>query len=116
VEGGTAHLPVTDLSIRAEPLTPQQWREKLKARAIVGTTDSSRLKKVLLLDVRNGTSNSLLSSLPLGATAISYRLFSTLSLSNILFLTWLLRLLSFVSFHFLPLLTLQFFLEAESPK
>lgn len=56
VEGGTAHLPVTDLSIRAEPLTPQQWREKLKARAIVGTTDSSRLKRVLLLDVRNGTS------------------------------------------------------------
>ncbi|CAM6080168.1 unnamed protein product [Sphagnum tenellum] len=54
VEGGTAHLPVTDLSIRAEPLTPQQWREKLKARAIVGTTDSSRLKRVLLLDVRNG--------------------------------------------------------------
>lgn len=61
---GTASLPLTDPSSRAVPLTPQQWREKLEARALLDArdkrladnidTDLQNMKKVLVLDVRNG--------------------------------------------------------------
>ncbi|KAM0061626.1 putative Rhodanese-like domain, rhodanase, Rhodanese-like domain superfamily [Helianthus debilis subsp. tardiflorus] len=44
MEGGVSHLPLVDSSMRATPLTPSEWREKL----------SNSDKDVVLLDVRNG--------------------------------------------------------------
>ncbi|KAK1431479.1 hypothetical protein QVD17_07938 [Tagetes erecta] len=44
LEGGVSHLPLVDSSMRATPLTPSEWREKL----------SKQNKDVVLLDVRNG--------------------------------------------------------------
>ncbi|KAL8253361.1 hypothetical protein R6Q59_037054 [Mikania micrantha] len=44
LEGGVSHLPLVDSSMRAMPLTPSVWREKL----------SNLNKDVILLDVRNG--------------------------------------------------------------
>ncbi|KAG6557395.1 hypothetical protein Mapa_000664 [Marchantia paleacea] len=68
VEGGTQHLPVTDPTARAVPLSPSEWTKRLDAAKLVGKTqrvskqmdsnlddehtDSSR--QVVLLDVRNG--------------------------------------------------------------
>nr|KAJ0186608.1 hypothetical protein LSAT_V11C900475260 [Lactuca sativa] len=42
LEGGVSHLPLTDSSMRATPLTPSEWRKRLEDR------------NVILLDVRNG--------------------------------------------------------------
>ena len=56
-------LPLTDSLLRAVPLTPKQWREKLEERSLEmpsesngegGAGGSKNLKKVLVLDVRNG--------------------------------------------------------------
>ncbi|XP_043717400.1 rhodanese-like domain-containing protein 8, chloroplastic isoform X2 [Telopea speciosissima] len=45
LEGGISHLPLLDPSMRATPLTPSEWRQRLE-------TVNSR--KFILLDVRNG--------------------------------------------------------------
>ncbi|XP_042500834.1 rhodanese-like domain-containing protein 8, chloroplastic [Macadamia integrifolia] len=45
LEGGISHLPLLDPSMRATPLTPSEWRQRL------GTANS---RKFILLDVRNG--------------------------------------------------------------
>ncbi|CAN0891408.1 Rhodanese-like domain-containing protein 8, chloroplastic [Linum grandiflorum] len=45
MEGGSSHLPLLDPSMRAEPLTPSEWRQRLEA-----TSDRNHV----LLDVRNG--------------------------------------------------------------
>ncbi|CAL1369351.1 unnamed protein product [Linum trigynum] len=45
MEGGSLHLPLLDPSMRAVPLTPAQWRERMEA-----TSDRNHV----LLDVRNG--------------------------------------------------------------
>lgn len=56
-------LPLTDSLLRAVPLTSKQWREKLEERSLEmpsesngegGAGGSKNLKKVLVLDVRNG--------------------------------------------------------------
>eukprot|EP00899_Mesostigma_viride_P027965 jgi/Mesvir1/8353/Mv12613-RA.1 len=44
--GGTQHLPLTDPSARATPLTPAQWRERLANRG-------SGPRKTVLVDLRN---------------------------------------------------------------
>ena len=48
--------------MRASPLTPSEWREKLEARKRLETGapgDTSEGRKLLLLDVRNGKLCSL---------------------------------------------------------
>ncbi|KAM3280631.1 hypothetical protein ACQJBY_047441 [Aegilops geniculata] len=55
LEGGSCHLPLVEPSMRASPLTPSEWREKLEARKCLETEaagDGSE-RKLLLLDVRN---------------------------------------------------------------
>ncbi|KAI3834907.1 hypothetical protein MKW98_016020 [Papaver atlanticum] len=47
-EGGISHLPILESSMRAIPLTPNEWREKL----LGNLNDFDR--KIVLLDVRNG--------------------------------------------------------------
>ncbi|KAM3318781.1 hypothetical protein ACQJBY_036131 [Aegilops geniculata] len=56
LEGGSCHLPLVEPSMRASPLTPSEWREKLEARKRLETEaagDTSEGRKLLLLDVRN---------------------------------------------------------------
>ncbi|XP_037466269.1 rhodanese-like domain-containing protein 8, chloroplastic isoform X1 [Triticum dicoccoides] len=56
LEGGSCHLPLVEPSMRASPLTPSEWREKLEARKRLETGapgDTSEGRKLLLLDVRN---------------------------------------------------------------
>ncbi|XP_027920633.1 rhodanese-like domain-containing protein 8, chloroplastic isoform X3 [Vigna unguiculata] len=48
-EGGMSHLPLLDPSMRAIPLSPSEWKERLEA---VNKTDLNR--DFVLLDVRNG--------------------------------------------------------------
>ncbi|KAK9115098.1 hypothetical protein Syun_021895 [Stephania yunnanensis] len=55
LEGGISHLPLHDLSMRATPLAPFEWRKKLEAVNNVNEAPGSHLdKKFILLDVRNG--------------------------------------------------------------
>ncbi|XP_072983069.1 rhodanese-like domain-containing protein 8, chloroplastic [Typha latifolia] len=59
LEGGISHLPLLKPTMRATPLTPSEWRERLQARSNIDKpsheTDSSvSNRKFLLLDVRNG--------------------------------------------------------------
>uniref|UniRef100_A0A5B6YMU8 Rhodanese domain-containing protein n=1 Tax=Davidia involucrata TaxID=16924 RepID=A0A5B6YMU8_DAVIN len=51
LEGGISHLPLLDSSMRATPLTPSQWKDKLEA---VNKIDEGSNMKYILLDVRNG--------------------------------------------------------------
>ncbi|XP_016449400.1 rhodanese-like domain-containing protein 8, chloroplastic isoform X3 [Nicotiana tabacum] len=55
LEGGISHLPLLDPSMRAEPLAPSEWRNRLEA---VNNTNSSSHENInpscILLDVRNG--------------------------------------------------------------
>ncbi|KAG2544305.1 rhodanese-like domain-containing protein 8, chloroplastic isoform X2 [Panicum virgatum] len=55
LEGGSLHLPLLDPSMRAMPLTPSKWKERLEARASLDDVSSSEMsgRKLLLLDVRN---------------------------------------------------------------
>ncbi|KAF0917986.1 hypothetical protein E2562_021683 [Oryza meyeriana var. granulata] len=58
LEGGCSHLPLVDPSMRATPLTPSEWRERLEARKCLDVSSSeaagdSSGRKLLLLDVRN---------------------------------------------------------------
>uniref|UniRef100_A0A453MML7 Rhodanese domain-containing protein n=1 Tax=Aegilops tauschii subsp. strangulata TaxID=200361 RepID=A0A453MML7_AEGTS len=56
LEGGSCHLPLVEPSMRASPLTPSEWREKLEARKRLDSEaagDTSEGRKLLLLDVRN---------------------------------------------------------------
>ncbi|CAN1754458.1 Rhodanese-like domain-containing protein 8, chloroplastic [Linum perenne] len=46
MEGGSSHLPLLDPSMKAEPLTPSEWRQRL---------ESTSERNHVLLDVRNGT-------------------------------------------------------------
>ncbi|XP_047311878.1 rhodanese-like domain-containing protein 8, chloroplastic isoform X2 [Impatiens glandulifera] len=54
-EGGTSHLPIIDASMRATPLTPSEWRQRLEE---VDKSDAASRRKsdsnIVLLDVRNG--------------------------------------------------------------
>ncbi|EOY21653.1 Rhodanese/Cell cycle control phosphatase superfamily protein isoform 2 [Theobroma cacao] len=54
-EGGVSHLPLLDPSMRATPLAPSEWRERLEA---VDNNDkasnSNPSTDYILLDVRNG--------------------------------------------------------------
>ncbi|KAL9665901.1 hypothetical protein QQ045_000222 [Rhodiola kirilowii] len=52
LEGGVSHLPLLDPSMRATPLSPSEWRRKLKA--VKEKSDKSANQNVVLLDVRNG--------------------------------------------------------------
>jgi len=53
-EGGMSHLPLLDPSMRAIPLSPSEWKERLEA---VNKTDLNR--DFVLLDVRNGISSKV---------------------------------------------------------
>ncbi|KAK8934301.1 hypothetical protein KSP39_PZI014698 [Platanthera zijinensis] len=58
-EGGTAHLPMLDSTMRATPLTPAEWRNRLQISSNIEElsnkkTGSNHDRKLLLLDVRNG--------------------------------------------------------------
>jgi predicted sulfurtransferase len=52
LEGGTQHLELSTPESRAHVLTPQQWREKLKARS--AAAGDAAAPRPFLLDVRNG--------------------------------------------------------------
>ncbi|XP_014753723.1 rhodanese-like domain-containing protein 8, chloroplastic isoform X2 [Brachypodium distachyon] len=56
LEGGSCHLPLVESSMRASPLTPSEWREKLEARKRLESEPAGDTsgRNVLLLDVRNG--------------------------------------------------------------
>jgi predicted sulfurtransferase len=56
LEGGTQHLELSTPEARAHALTPQQWREKLRARNGADGEDSAAApaQRPFLLDVRNG--------------------------------------------------------------
>lgn len=59
LEGGSLHLPLLDPSMRATPLTPSKWKERLKAKACLDVPSSETPgdtsgRRLLLLDVRNG--------------------------------------------------------------
>ncbi|KAK1324568.1 hypothetical protein QJS10_CPA01g00132 [Acorus calamus] len=59
LEGGISHLPLLDPAMRATPLSPSEWREKLHAAGCVDESSSKKdssgpNRKFLLLDVRNG--------------------------------------------------------------
>lgn len=49
------HLPLLDPTMRAIPLTPSKWKERLEARAYLDLSSSETSgRRLLLLDVRNG--------------------------------------------------------------
>jgi hypothetical protein len=53
------HLPLLDPSMRATPLTPSKWKERLKGKACLDvpsgeTPGHTSGRRLLLLDVRNG--------------------------------------------------------------
>ncbi|CAM9000868.1 unnamed protein product [Rhodiola kirilowii] len=52
LEGGVSHLPLLDPSMRATPLSPSEWRRKLKA--VKEKSEKTANQNVVLLDVRNG--------------------------------------------------------------
>ncbi|KAJ4961029.1 hypothetical protein NE237_020939 [Protea cynaroides] len=55
LEGGISHLPLLDPSMRATPLTPSEWRQRLETtNNVKGTSSSNLSRKFILLDVRNG--------------------------------------------------------------
>lgn len=59
MEGGISNLPVLDPGMRATPLSPSEWKQRLQeARNINGTSSvaqsSGSERTILLLDVRNG--------------------------------------------------------------
>ncbi|KAH7550653.1 hypothetical protein JRO89_XS13G0238800 [Xanthoceras sorbifolium] len=54
LEGGISHLPLLDLSMRATPLSPSEWRKKLEAVKKIDESSNSNLNTdCILLDVRN---------------------------------------------------------------
>ncbi|KAL3835299.1 hypothetical protein ACJIZ3_010035 [Penstemon smallii] len=55
LEEGISHLPLLDPSMRATPLTPSQWRSKIKAVNKTENASSAVDTNCILLDVRNGT-------------------------------------------------------------
>lgn len=49
------HLPLLDPNMRATPLTPSEWKERLEARTCLDVSSSETSgRRLLLLDVRNG--------------------------------------------------------------
>ncbi|GAY65115.1 hypothetical protein CUMW_238760, partial [Citrus unshiu] len=55
LEGGISHLPLLDPSMRAIPLAPSEWRNKLEAGKDIDKASNSDLNRdFILLDVRNG--------------------------------------------------------------
>lgn len=57
LEGGVSHLPLVDSSMRATPLTPDEWKKRLlqaAANDVNVSSPSNPNKEVILLDVRNG--------------------------------------------------------------
>lgn len=54
LEGGISHLPLLDLSMRAKPLTPSQWRSKLETVNKDYQGNVNLNTTCILLDVRNG--------------------------------------------------------------
>ncbi|XP_074372584.1 rhodanese-like domain-containing protein 8, chloroplastic isoform X4 [Apium graveolens] len=54
LEGGISHLPLLDLSMRAKPLTPSQWRSKLEKVNKDYQGNVNLNTTCILLDVRNG--------------------------------------------------------------
>lgn len=59
MEGGISNLPVLDPGMRATPLSPSEWKQRLQeARNINATSNvaqsSGSERSILLLDVRNG--------------------------------------------------------------
>ncbi|XP_030499453.2 rhodanese-like domain-containing protein 8, chloroplastic [Cannabis sativa] len=54
-EGGDAHLPLLDPSMRATPLEPSEWRKKLEAvNPVDDPSKENSSSNYILLDVRNG--------------------------------------------------------------
>ncbi|KAM7479570.1 hypothetical protein LguiA_027783 [Lonicera macranthoides] len=55
LEGGISHLPLLDSSMRATPLTPVQWKNRLEAANKIDNTSNENLNtNYILFDVRNG--------------------------------------------------------------
>ncbi|XP_054786511.1 rhodanese-like domain-containing protein 8, chloroplastic isoform X2 [Prosopis cineraria] len=55
LEGGISHLPLLDPSMRAMPLAPSEWRDRLEAMNRTGLTSKECADtNYILLDVRNG--------------------------------------------------------------
>jgi len=52
-EGGTSNLPLLDSSMRALPLAPSEWRERLEAINDPHSKDYPN-RDYIILDVRNG--------------------------------------------------------------
>lgn len=52
-EGGTSNLPLLDPSMRALPLAPSEWRERLEAINDAHSKDCPN-RDYIILDVRNG--------------------------------------------------------------
>lgn len=49
------HLPLLDPNMRATPLTPSEWKERLEARTCLDVSSGETSGRgLLLLDVRNG--------------------------------------------------------------
>ncbi|ONM11822.1 Rhodanese-like domain-containing protein 8 chloroplastic [Zea mays] len=54
LEGGSLHLPLLDPNMRATPLTPSEWKERLEARTCLDVSSGETSGRgLLLLDVRN---------------------------------------------------------------
>lgn len=55
LEEGVSHLPLLDLTMRATPIEPSDWRRKLEAvRKIDKDSNSTHSSDYIVLDVRNG--------------------------------------------------------------
>ncbi|XP_071711485.1 rhodanese-like domain-containing protein 8, chloroplastic [Rutidosis leptorrhynchoides] len=55
LEGGVSHLPLVDSSMRATPITPAEWRQRVEAANKINVSSSSNISRdAILLDVRNG--------------------------------------------------------------
>lgn len=55
LEEGVSYLPLLDPSMRATPLAPAEWKEKLKSVNRIDDASNANLDtKTTLLDVRNG--------------------------------------------------------------
>ncbi|KAF3794952.1 Rhodanese-like domain-containing protein 8 [Nymphaea thermarum] len=58
MEGGISHLPILDPEMRALPLDPSEWKERLQMARHSSSSDeiisSAQARQILLLDVRNG--------------------------------------------------------------
>ncbi|KAH9780871.1 Rhodanese-like domain-containing protein 8 [Citrus sinensis] len=73
LEGGISHLPLLDPSMRAIPLAPSEWRNKLEAGKDIDKASNSDLNRdFILLDVRNVMLQNMILLWVFGASALTY--------------------------------------------